>query len=85
MTHTDPTPSDLYRVSNDATSSPSVSERCGDTITGRGLRFCSRACCDEAVADELYVPPARMTFEEMQAEMEGVLNRLAAYDEEETS
>ncbi len=68
----------LQPHSEDATSDPFVCERCGDPL-GIGYRFCSRTCYEEWRREDR---PKPMTFEEMQAEMEGVLARLRTYPEE---
>jgi len=56
-------------------------ERCGEPLN-TGTRYCSRECFNESVADGTFAPLPPMTFEEMQAEMEGVFARLRSYPEE---
>lgn len=81
MSEHQPSPGDFNREDNDAMpEDPFVCERCGEPL-GIGLRFCSRACYHEARSEG---PLPEMTFEEMQAEMEGVFERLRSYPEEET-
>jgi hypothetical protein len=61
---------------------PFVCERCGDPL-GSGFRFCSVTCMHEWRREQ-GDPPIQMTFEEMQAEMEVVFERLRARGEEDS-
>lgn len=77
----DPAPAGDFNHDEFPTDDPFVCERCGDPL-GHGYRFCSRACFEEWRQEG---PLPEMTFEEMQAEMRAVFDRLASYSEEETS
>lgn len=62
---------------------PFICELCGDPLR-HGVRFCSRTCYDEWQREG---PLPSMTLDEMKAEMEGVVERLRSYpdDQEATS